>query len=112
MSDNDKPWYGWRKLREMLIAPKVDEQALNEALETASSRQPPPVLWLLGQTQSGKTSLIRALTGSTDAEIGNGFRPCTKTARFYDFPTDAPVVRFLDTRGLGEVDYDPGSDIA
>lgn len=111
MSDNDKPRWGWQKLRETLIEPKVDEQALNKALETASARQPPPVLWLLGKTQSGKTSLIRALTGSSDAEIGNGFRPCTRTARFYDFPADAPVVRFLDTRGLGEVDYDPGKDI-
>ena len=111
MSDNDKPRWGWQKLREMLIEPKVDEQALNTALETASARQPPPVLWLLGKTQSGKTSLIRALTGSSDAEIGNGFKPCTRTARFYDFPAEAPVVRFLDTRGLGEVDYDPEKDI-
>lgn len=111
MSDNDKPWKGWQKLREMLIDPSVDEQALNQALETASARQPPPVLWLLGKTQSGKTSLIRALTGSSDAEIGNGFKPCTKTARFYDFPAQAPIVRFLDTRGLGEVDYNPGNDI-
>ena len=111
MSENGKPGNSWRKLRDMLLEPKVDEVALNEALETASSRQAPPVLWLLGKTQSGKTSLIRALTGSNDAEIGNGFRPCTRTARFYDFPREAPVVRFLDTRGLGEVDYDPGKDI-
>ena len=112
MSKNDKTWQGWQKLRDMLIEPSVDEQTLNQALATASARQPPPALWLLGKTQSGKTSLIRALTGSSDAEIGNGFRPCTKTARFYDFPSQAPIVRFLDTRGLGEVDYDPSSDIA
>ncbi|MDX1694725.1 MAG: GTPase [Ketobacteraceae bacterium] len=111
MNESDESGKGWKKLREILIEPKVDEEALNQALETASARQAPPVLWLLGKTQSGKTSLIRALTGSSDAEIGNGFRPCTKTARFYDFPAEAPVVRFLDTRGLGEVDYDPGNDI-
>ena len=29
----------------------------------------------------------------------------------YDFPEAAPIVRFLDTRGLGEVDYDPAEDI-
>ena len=70
-----------------------------------------PVLWLLGKTQAGKTSMIRALTGSEAAEIGNGFQPCTRSSRFYDFPADVPVVRFLDTRGLGEVSYDPGDDI-
>lgn len=70
------------------------------------------MLWLLGTAQSGKTSIVRALTGSSRAEIGNGFEPCTRTAQLYDFPADAPVVRFLDTRGLGEVDYDPSDDLA
>jgi uncharacterized protein (DUF697 family) len=69
------------------------------------------VVWLIGKAQSGKTSIIRALTGSPNAEIGNGFRPCTRTARLYDFPGEVPVVRFLDTRGLGEVAYDPTEDI-
>jgi uncharacterized protein (DUF697 family) len=85
---------------------------LDEALRRARAAQPPPVVWLLGKTQSGKTSIIRSLTGSPDAEIGNGFQSCTRTARFYDHPTDAPVVRFLDTQGLGEVDYDPAEDLA
>ncbi|SMP73928.1 Uncharacterized conserved protein, DUF697 family [Desulfonatronum zhilinae] len=85
---------------------------LDEALRRARAAQPPPVVWLLGKTQSGKTSIIRSLTGSPDAEIGNGFQSCTRTARFYDHPADAPVVRFLDTQGLGEVDYDPAEDLA
>lgn len=99
------------KIREALFAPKVDSKTLEDALVSASSRQPPPVLWLIGKTQSGKTSIIKALTGSDAAEIGNGFRPCTRTARFYDFPAVMPIVRFLDTRGLGETDYDPEEDI-
>jgi predicted GTPase len=70
-----------------------------------------PVVWLIGKAQAGKTSIVHALTGSASAEIGNGFQPCTRTARFYDFPAEAPVVRFLDTRGLGEVAYDPAEDI-
>lgn len=37
--------------------------------------------------------------------------PCSRTARFYDYPAEAPVVRFLDTRGLGERAYDPAEDI-
>ncbi|MFZ1640536.1 MAG: GTPase [Candidatus Contendobacter sp.] len=99
----------WRRLRDALLNPRVDDQALDAALREA--RQPLPVLWLIGKTQAGKTSIIRALTGSETAEIGNGFQPCTRTARFYDFPTEAPVARFLDTRGLGEVAYDPTDDI-
>ncbi|MGB5065034.1 MAG: GTPase [Candidatus Competibacter sp.] len=101
----------WRRLRDALLHPRVDDEALDAALREARVRQPLPVLWLIGKTQAGKTSIIRALTGSETAEIGNGFQPCTRTARFYDFPAEAPVVRFLDTRGLGEVAYDPAEDI-
>jgi uncharacterized protein (DUF697 family) len=71
-----------------------------------------PVVWLLGKVQSGKTSIIRAITQSTEAAIGDGFRPCTRTARVYAFPGEMPVLRFLDTRGLGEADYDPAEDLA
>ncbi len=99
------------KIRDALLNPKVDADKLEAALIDATQRQPPPVLWLLGKTQSGKTSIIRALTGADTAEIGNGFKPCTRTARFYDFPAITPIVRFLDTRGLGEADYLPEDDI-
>lgn len=101
----------WRDLREALLNPRIDPGKLDEALNAARARQPLPVLWLLGKAQAGKTSIVRALTGSDAAEIGNGFQPCTRTARFYDFPAEAPVARFLDTRGLGEVAYDPADDI-
>jgi uncharacterized protein (DUF697 family) len=101
----------WGRLREALLNPSVDAAKLDEALREARARQPLPVVWLIGKAQAGKTSIIRALTGSATAEIGNGFQPCTRTARFYDFPAEAPVVRFLDTRGLGEVAYDPAEDI-
>ncbi len=101
----------WNRFRKMILEPRVDSAELKAALRQAVSRQPPPVLWLIGKTQSGKTSIIRALTGSDSAEIGTGFKPCTRSARFYDYPPEAPAVRFLDTRGLGEVAYDPAEDI-
>lgn len=101
----------WQQLQSMLLGPKVDDAALQEALREAHARMPVPVLWLIGKTQAGKTSIIRALTGSDAAEIGNGFQPCTRSARFYDYPDDFPLVRFLDTRGLGEVAYNPDDDI-
>ena len=71
-----------------------------------------PVVWLLGKTGAGKTAIVAALTGDPRAEVGEGFEPCTRTAAFYDVPPEAPLLRFLDTRGLGEGDYDPATDIA
>lgn len=81
--------------------------------ESSSTKEPHlPTLWLLGKTGAGKSSLIQALTGSSEVEIGNGFSPCTKTSFAYDFPPDKPLLRFLDTRGLGEAHYEPSEDIA
>lgn len=87
-------------------APNADEAIAERARAAA------PVVWLLGKVQSGKSSIVRALTGSAEAEVGLGFKPCTRTARVFDFPPEAPVIRFLDTRGLGETGYDPAEDIA
>ncbi|WP_226629781.1 YcjF family protein [Alloyangia pacifica] len=66
---------------------------------------------MLGKTGAGKSSLVCALTGQSDAAIGNGFQPCTRSARSYDFPPEQPLVRFLDTRGLGEAGYEPAEDL-
>jgi uncharacterized protein (DUF697 family) len=71
-----------------------------------------PVVWLVGKTGAGKTAIVAALTGNPRAEIGEGFEPCTRTATIYDVPAELPLIRFLDTRGLGELDYDPEEDIA
>ncbi|SDH42776.1 YcjF family protein [Nitrosomonas sp. Nm132] len=110
--DNLRNWPEyWKQLQSVLLDPKVDEAALEASLREARKKMPLPVLWLLGKTQAGKTSIIRALTGNEAAEIGNGFQPCTRYSRFYDCPGDMPVVRFLDTRGLGEVAYDPNDDV-
>src|SRR6266480_4920994 len=86
---------------------------LQERLEQLRHRIPVPVFWLFGKTQSGKTSIIKFLTGADAAEIGQGFQPCTRFSRQYQFPTpEAPLVTFLDTRGLDEPDYDPQEDLA
>lgn len=103
----------WRALRGAIFQPRVAESELQTQLTQLKSRMPAPVFWLLGKAQAGKTSVVRALTGRSDAEIGNGFQACTRTARFYDFPEpQAAFLRFLDTRGVGEADYDPAEDLA
>lgn len=102
----------WPRFRESFLQPKVDDQRLEACLRAVRGQLPVPVFWLLGKAQSGKTSIIRAITGSTRAEIGNGFHPCTRTAQLFSFPQDDDaLLKFLDTRGLGEVDYDPSEDI-
>jgi len=86
---------------------------LDATLEELRTKTPTPVFWLVGKTQSGKSSITKYLTGADDAVIGAGFRPTTKTTRRFDFPShDAPLMGFLDTRGLDEPSYDPAADIA
>lgn len=103
----------WKKIWEQFAFPKVNSAALESSLQRIRSDLPVPVFWLLGKAQSGKTSLIRAMTENTRTEIGNGIRACTKTATMYSFPGEEDgIVRFLDTRGLGEVNYDPAEDLA
>lgn len=103
----------WKQLSNAVFSPRISEEELSEKLQALRQQLPTPVFWLLGKTQSGKTSIIRTLTGRSDAEIGNGFQACTRTARQYEFPTPEDcLIRFLDTRGLGEVDYDPSEDLA
>lgn len=87
--------------------------AANGADEVArQARAVAPVIWLLGKVQSGKSSIVRALTGVGNADIGDGFRACTTSADIYELPPEAPLIRFLDTRGIGEAHYDPQEDLS
>nr|WP_294560088.1 GTPase [uncultured Rhodopila sp.] len=101
-------WFSWsaKDVAAGASSARTQEAVRFRAIEAA------PIIWMLGKVQSGKSSIVQRLTGATEAEVGEGFRPMTKTARIFDFPREAPVVRFLDTRGLGEIGYDPAEDIA
>src|SRR5882762_9412535 len=99
------------RLKTLFSSRQTDAQ-LQAKLEQLRQRIPVPVFWLFGKTQSGKTSIIRYLTGANDAQIGQGFRPCTRFSRRYQFPSaETPLVTFLDTRGLEEPGYDPQEDL-
>src|SRR3954467_10285694 len=94
-------------------ADPVGDEELGQKLDELRKKTPVPVFWLFGKTQSGKTSIIKFLTGADEAEIGQGFQPCTRFSRQYQFPTAAaPLMIFLDTRGLDEPGYDPQVDLA
>jgi uncharacterized protein (DUF697 family) len=103
----------WETMKRVVSGKDSPPPDLDATLADLRSKTPAPVLWLLGKTQSGKTSIIHYLTGADDAAIGSGFRPCTRTSRRYQFPSvDAPLLSFLDTRGVDEPGYDPKEDIA
>jgi uncharacterized protein (DUF697 family) len=101
----------WSAISERLFDdPGVSAENEEDARKSAQASA--PVIWLLGKTGAGKTAIIATLTGDRRAEVGAGFEPCTRTAAFYDVPAEVPLIRFLDTRGLDEADYDPAKDIA
>ena len=101
-----------KRLRQ-LFAPRLSEEEFQAALVRLRQGSPPPVIWLFGKVQSGKTSIIHALTGAERAQIGSGFAPCTRWASRYEFPNSKlPLAVFLDTRGIGEAGYDPQEDFA
>lgn len=93
-------------------APTRPAPPITPLAQAMAVRPPVPSLWLLGKAQSGKTSVVRYLTGAHQAVIGTGFRPETRATFQYAFPAEGhPIVRFFDTRGLGEQQYDPSEDL-
>ena len=100
------------RIKSLLGFGSLTDEQFERKREELLKKIPVPVFWLFGKTGSGKSTIVRFITGSTQAEIGNGFQPQTKTSFRYDFPTSSqPLVRFLDTRGMGESGYDPTEDI-
>jgi uncharacterized protein (DUF697 family) len=103
----------WRRWVGQILSPRAEESRIQSELAKVRKEAGSPVLWLLGKTQSGKSSIIHGLTGSTEIDIGTGWRACTQTSRIYDYPNEQEsLIRFLDTRGIGEPHYDPTEDLA
>src|SRR5262245_55974354 len=103
MFERLKRFFSWRR----------HEEDIKARLSSLRGQLPVPVFWLFGKTQSGKTTVVKYLTGADRAEIGTGYKPCTRFSQRYQFPTEeAPLLSFLDTRGLDEPGYDPGEDLA
>ncbi|WP_442505195.1 YcjF family protein [Novipirellula sp. SH528] len=99
--------WNWRSDR------PAHDAAYEKQVQEIRDKTPIPSIWLFGKTGSGKSSVIRFLTGAEGATIGEGYRPETRTSRRFDFPDSLePLLSFLDTRGLAEASYDPTEDIA
>ena len=102
----------WNPFRRNTAPPELSDEAYARAKREILSDAPIPNLWLLGKTGSGKSSIVRFLTGADDATVGRGFKPETRLTSRFDFPdSNDPLMTFFDTRGLGEAGYDPAEDV-
>lgn len=82
---------------------RVDEAEVQEILQKVRSELPTTEALLVGKPQSGKSSIVRGLTGVSAEIIGQGFRPHTQFTQRYSYPTqDLPLLVFTDTVGLGD----------
>ncbi len=82
----------------------VSESQVSEILERVRSELPTTEALLVGKPQSGKSSIVRGLTGVSADIVGQGFRPHTQHTQRYSYPTDdLPLLVFTDTVGLGDV---------
>ena len=89
----------WLKdtLKSLLI-----EQTLKDLKELAENR--PPTFFLIGRTQTGKSSLINAIVGKQVADVGDNIKSLTTEAKKYsiNFPEINSTLVFVDSRGYFE----------
>ena len=90
-----------QKIVELFRRFRVDEAELAEILAKVRAELPMTEVLLVGKPQTGKSSIIRGLTGVGSEIIGQGFRPHTAYTQRYYYPTDGlPLLSFTDTVGL------------
>ena len=83
----------------------VSDEQVAEILAEVRKELPTTEAWLIGKPQAGKSSLVRGLTGVSEAIIGQGFQPHTQHTERYAYPSDdLPLLIFTDTVGLGDID--------
>jgi uncharacterized protein (DUF697 family) len=90
----------------------VDPEKVSAILAEVRQQLPTTEALLLGKAQSGKSSIVRGLTGVTADIIGQGFVPHTQFTQQYAYPsTDLPLLLFTDTVGLGDATRDSQTQI-
>jgi uncharacterized protein (DUF697 family) len=81
----------------------VSDEQIAEILINVREKLPTTEAILIGKPQSGKSSIVRGLTGVSADIIGQGFRPHTLNTKKYAYPSeDLPLLIFTDTVGLGD----------
>lgn len=83
----------------------VQEEQIAAHLEAIRSQLPTTEVVLIGKPQSGKSSIVRGMTGQPKDIVGQGFKPHTRHTQRYPYPSEElPLLIFTDTVGLGDVE--------
>ena len=91
----------------------VSDEQIGEILAQIREQLPTTEALLLGKPQSGKSSIVRGLTGVASDIVGQGFRPHTQYTERYAYPSEElPLLIFTDTVGLGDINQETESIIA
>jgi uncharacterized protein (DUF697 family)/predicted GTPase len=81
----------------------VSDSQVAAILEKVRQELPTTEALLIGKPQTGKSSIIRGITGVSAEMVGQGFRPHTQNTQRYTYPAeDLPLLIFTDTVGLGD----------
>jgi len=84
----------------------VNDQQVADILATVREKLPTTEALLIGKPQSGKSSIVRGLTGVSAEIVGQGFRPHTQNTERYAYPSEElPLLIFTDTVGLGDTNH-------
>jgi uncharacterized protein (DUF697 family) len=82
----------------------VSDDKIADILQQVRAELPTTEALLIGKPQSGKSSIVRGLTGVSAEIVGQGFRPHTQNTQRYAYPSeDLPLLIFTDTVGLGDI---------
>jgi len=91
----------------------VDDEKIAEILAAVRQQLPTTEALLIGKPQTGKSSIVRGLTGVSADIVGQGFKPHTRNTQRYAYPSeDLPLLIFTDTVGLGDVTQSTDSIVA
>ena len=94
-------------LKRLLVGLALATNQVAEILTSVREKLPTTEALLIGKPQSGKSSIVRGLTGVSAEIVGQGFRPHTQNTERYAYPSEElPLLIFTDTVGLGDVDRD------
>lgn len=100
-----KPKFNLKKIRKKVKQWfTISDSEIGKILAKVKSQLPTTEALLIGKSQAGKSSIVRALTGVSAQIIGQGFKPHTQHTQQYNYPSDElPLLIFTDTVGLGDI---------